>query len=56
MAKKIKLEFTEAQLNALIGLMANTEASIGCSDVDKESNHQLSLMDRMLKANEYKRT
>tara|TARA_R110000772_G_C12970764_1_gene404616 strand:- start:30 stop:197 length:168 start_codon:yes stop_codon:yes gene_type:complete len=54
--KKIKLEFTQAQLNAMFGLIENTEAGIGCSDVDKESNHQLRLMDRMLKANGYKRT
>tara|TARA_R110002020_G_scaffold57016_1_gene157170 strand:- start:372 stop:548 length:177 start_codon:yes stop_codon:yes gene_type:complete len=54
--KKITLEFTQAQLNAMFGLMENTESGIGCSDTDKESLHQLRLMERMLKANGYVRT
>ncbi len=54
MAKKKKtLEFTEAQLNAFFQLVEDTEAGVGCSDRDVETNKQLRLIYRMLKCNGY---
>jgi len=54
MAKKIVLEFTPAQFNALIGLRDDTEAATGGTDIDVYLKNQVRLIDRMLKANGYK--
>jgi hypothetical protein len=55
MAKKIVLEFTKAQLNALMGLRDETEAAIGMTEIDNHLKNQVRLIDRMLKANGYKK-
>ena len=56
MAKKIKLELTEAQFLAVIDLANTIEALIGSGgDFAKEQNKNLLLFDRMMKANKYKR-
>lgn len=52
--KKITLEFTPAQLNALMGLRDETEAAIGMTEIDNHLKKQVRLIDRMLKANDYK--
>ncbi len=52
MAKKIKLELTEAQFNALISVV-DTCSSV--MDEDKETTKEVVLIDRMLKKNGYKR-
>ena len=51
--KKITLEFTPAQLNALMELRDETESAIGITDVDNHLKKQVRLIDRMLKANGY---
>jgi len=53
--KKITLEFTPAELNALLSLRDDTESAIGGSDIDAYMNNQVRLIDRMLKANGYKK-
>lgn len=53
--KKITLEFTPTQLNALLGLRDDTESAIGGTDIDVYLKNQVRLIDRMLKANGYKR-
>lgn len=52
--KKLTLDITEPQLNALFDLLSDTEAMIGMSDRDKETQGQLRLIYRMLKKNGYK--
>ncbi len=54
--KKIILEFTPAQLNALIELRDETEAAIGMTEIDNHLKKQVRLIDRMLKANDCKKT
>ena len=56
MAKKIKLEFTEAQFLALIDITDDISAMTGCGDRDNYWNKNVKLIDRMLKKNGYKRT
>lgn len=57
MAKKIKLELTEAQFLAVVDMADTIEASIGTGDeFAKEQNKNLLLFNRMLKANGYVRT
>jgi len=51
--KKITLEFTPAQLNALMELRDETESAIGMTEVDNHLKKQVRLIDRMLKANGY---
>lgn len=55
MAKKIKLEITEAQLNAIIEIASDVSAMLGCGDDDKIWIKHLKLIDRMLNRNGYKR-
>lgn len=56
MAKKIKLELTEAQMMALIDLIDESSSMIGVGeDEDIYRIKRLRLMDRMLKNNGYKR-
>lgn len=52
MAKKIKLELTEAQFNALISVV-DTCSSVMEEDIDTQ--REIKLIDRMLKKNGYKR-
>ena len=52
--KKTTLEFTPAQLNALLELRDETEAAIGMTEIDNHLKKQVRLIDRMLKANDYK--
>jgi len=66
MAKKIKLELTEAQFYSLIDVIDTISAQIGCSTgefeivdtfdtFDSVSTKNVKLLDRMLKKNGYKR-
>lgn len=55
MAKKIKLELTERQFEALIDTIDNTSAQIGCGDHDDVWLKNIKLIDRMLLKNGYKR-
>jgi hypothetical protein len=55
MAKKIKLEITEAQLIAIISLTDDASAMLGGSDSDTDWIKHIRLIDRMLKNNGYKR-
>jgi len=56
MAKKIKLEMTEAQFLAILDMACTIEAEIGTGEeFAKEQNKNLLLFDRMLKNNGYKR-
>lgn len=57
MAKKIKLELTEAQLIAIMEVTDECSAMIGCSNdaADKDRNRWVRLIDRMLKNNGHKR-
>ncbi len=56
MAKKIKLEITEAQLIAILEIVDECSAMIGIGeDEDKLRIHRIRLADRMLKNNGYKR-
>ena len=55
MAKKIKLELTQAQLLAIIRQTDNLSAMIGSSDMDNDLKHDIKLIDRMLLKNGYKR-
>jgi hypothetical protein len=62
MAKKIKIEFTKHQLNALLMLVSNVEAGLGGSDIDcaggdadKEERKWIDSFDRALKSNGYRR-
>ena len=57
MAKKIKLELTEAQLNSLIDVIDTISSLIGSGDeFAKEQNKNILLLDRMLLKNGFKRT
>ena len=53
MAKKIKLELTEAQFNALISVIDTCSALM---DEDIDTQKEIVLIDRMLLKNGYKRT
>ena len=53
MAKKIKLEVTEAQLSAIIGMTDEISAMNGCGDDDRERIKWVRLVDRMLRNNGY---
>lgn len=55
MAKKIKIEITEAQLSAIIELVNYVSAMVGCSENDKIWLKQIKLVDRMLSSNGFKR-
>lgn len=56
MAKKIKLEITEAQLIAIIEIVDESSAMLGVGeDEDKLRKKRIKLFDRMLKNNGYKR-
>jgi len=56
MAKKIKLEFTEAQFEALICITDETSSMIGVGEPeDVIRARYVRLIDRMLKKNGYKR-
>lgn len=56
MAKKIKLEMTEAQMMALVDLIDESSSMIGVGeDEDIYRVKRLRLLDRMLKNNGYKR-
>jgi len=57
MAKKIKLELTEAQFNAIIHLRDDAEGMLGNGEdgPDRIWVHQIRLIDRMLKNNGYQR-
>ena len=55
MAGKIKIELTEPQLRAIIEMANDMSAMVGGSDTDKEWNHNIKLIDRMLKKNGYER-
>tara|TARA_R110000737_G_C14308390_1_gene437355 strand:+ start:369 stop:536 length:168 start_codon:yes stop_codon:yes gene_type:complete len=53
MAKKYKLELTEAQFNALISVVDTCSAVM---DEDRTTSKEVVLIDRMLKKNGFKRT
>ena len=55
MAKKIKLEITEAQLKAIINLTDDLSGILGSGDDDSVWIKNIMLIDRMLKNNGYKR-
>jgi len=55
MAKKIKLEITEAQLKAIMNLADDISAMVGGGDDDSIWIKNVKLVDRMLKNNGYKR-
>ena len=55
MAKKIKLEITEAQLSAITGLVDEISAMNGGGDDDRERIKWVRLVDRMLHKNGYRR-
>lgn len=57
MAKKIKLEITEAQLRALINIVDECSAMIGCDGGQADMNRfkWVRLIDRMLNNNGFKR-
>jgi len=51
---KMKIEITEAQLQAIKNLADDMRAMIGCSDSDKEWKHNVKLIDKMLEKNKLK--
>ena len=53
MAKKIILEFTQAQFNAMVNLRDDCEAQTGGTDVDVYMKKQVRLIDTMLETNKY---
>lgn len=55
MAKKIKLEITEAQLLAIINMADDMSAMIGGGDNDSDWIKNIKLVDKMLNKNGYKR-
>lgn len=55
MAKKIKLEITEAQLKAIMHLADDISSMVGGGDDDSIWIKNVKLVDRMLKNNGYKR-
>ena len=55
MAKKIKLEITEAQLNAIICMRDEMEAMLGVGEAEEVIRIRwMRLVDRMLKNNGFK--
>lgn len=56
MAKKIKLEVTEAQLASIINITDDVSGMVGCGDFDKEWKRYIKNIDAMLVKNGYKRT
>lgn len=50
----MKIEITEAQLQAIKNLADDMRAMIGCSDSDKEWKHNVKLIDKMLEKNKLK--
>ena len=57
MAKKIILELTKAQLNAIMNLSSDIEAMIGCGEgnTDIVWRRNVRLVDRVFENNGYKR-
>jgi hypothetical protein len=55
MAKKIILEVTEAQLNAIVAITDELGASMGAAEDDTERLKWVRLIDRMLRKNGYER-
>ena len=55
MAKKIRLEITEAQLSAIVGITDEISAMNGGGEDDLERIKWVRLVDRMLHNNGYKR-
>lgn len=55
MAKKIVLEITEKQFEALIDIIDESSGQIGCGDDDELRIHRIKLLDKMLLKNGYKR-
>ena len=55
MAKKIKLELTEAQLRAIISMTDEISAMNGGGDDDRERIKWVRLVDRVLHNNGYRR-
>lgn len=55
MAKKIKLEVTEAQLSAIVGITDEISAKNGGGDDDRERIKWVRLVDRMLSNNGFER-
>lgn len=47
----MKIEVTEAQLEAIKNLTNDIIAMIGCGEYDKEWKHNINLIDRMLVKN-----
>lgn len=55
MSKKIKLEVTEAQMSAIVGMTDEISAMNGGGDDDRERIKWVKLVDRILDNNGYKR-
>ena len=55
MSKKIILELTQSQFEAIINLTDNASAELGCRDDGAIIKGWIRLVDRMLKNNGYKR-
>lgn len=55
MVKKIKLEFTERQLRALVDVTDTISAMIGCGSDFDDMEKEVMFINRMLKKNGYKR-
>lgn len=55
MAKKIRLEITEAQLSAIVGITDEISAMNGGGEDDRERIKWVRLVDRMLHNNGYRR-
>ncbi len=55
MAKKIVLELTKTQLQALVNVVDDYSAQIGCGDTDEYRVKQVKHIDKMLKTNGYTR-
>lgn len=55
MAKKVILEITEKQFEALIDIIDESSAQIGCGDDDELRVRRIKLLDKMLLKNGYKR-
>lgn len=57
MAKTIKIEFTEAQFDAVVDMVDTISAMIGTGEEFAiEQNKNIRLFDRAMKKNGYKRT
>ena len=55
MAKKIKLEMTERQLEAIMDVTSTISGMLGIGNDFDELGKEVMLIDRMLKKNGYKR-